>query len=316
MTVHRETYDAFHARYISALDWMASLGLSLSSRRTQHYESVIDYWRKFYSTAPEHEVSTEFPSFVTSVFEMHDFIAVWETLHKKSKEELASIITKLQAATAGPIASSTETAQSNHARNTLFEAVVSARFHAPDRRLEAILDPPTDAAFNYEGRNILVECKRPMSLSKLEANVRDASSQLDKQFQKHSQDFTSGLVAIDFSKFLSPGDELFRATTELMLMRRLHKKMDWFILQNNRIWNRVYERRTDCILGTLLRFSFMCVSDADQLLIYTSQWGINPRDGLPSGRLAMLRQLAECMDQVLNQPNHAFNADAGKAGAG
>jgi len=162
----------------------------------------------------------------------------------------------------------------------------------------------------------LVECKRPMTLSKLEANVRDASSQLDKHFQEQSQVFRFGLVAIDFSKLLTPGDELFRATTGLMLMRRLHKKMDWFILHNNRIWNRIYERRSSNILGTLLRFSFMCVSEADQLLIYTSQWGVNPRDGLPSSEMNMLKQLSKCMDQVLNQPNHEFNADAGKAGAG
>jgi hypothetical protein len=43
------------------------------------------------------------------------------------------------------------------------------------------------------------------------------------------------------------------------------------------VWQKVYERRDRKVIGTIARFAFMSISEERNLLVHTTQWGVNPR---------------------------------------
>src|SRR5512139_2204973 len=198
-----ESYESILARYSSALKWMESIGVKLGPGRTSHYERTVKYWAEAYRTASGEEGKRVFPGFVSSMFEIHDFVNVYEAFKDIQPLELAGIIAKLQRAVTGPINAFEETPESTAARNFLFEAAVAARLHRPAKGATAILDAPSDTGVRFSGRKMWIECKRVTTENKIEANVRKASSQLDELLRKRVGSGHRGVVAIDVSKILN-----------------------------------------------------------------------------------------------------------------
>lgn len=72
--------------------------------------------------------------------------------------------------------------------------------------------------------------------------------------------------------------------------------MDKFIEENSNIWERVYSRRCRSIIGTIVRFSFMSVAEERNLLVTTSQWGLNPRQSVSDADERVLTNLVTKLD--------------------
>ena len=68
------SYDELATKYEEAIDWMESIGVKSVSSRTQHYLKTISYWKNNYKQAEAEEVEENFPDFVSSMYEIHDFI--------------------------------------------------------------------------------------------------------------------------------------------------------------------------------------------------------------------------------------------------
>ena len=95
---------------------MDTIGVNLGKGRTSHYDKVLGYWKDNYDTAPNEEAKTNLPDFISSIFEIHEFITVHESLKIIHLKKLSSIAIKLQKAVNGPIKSSDESAKSTAAR--------------------------------------------------------------------------------------------------------------------------------------------------------------------------------------------------------
>ena len=191
-----------------------------------------------------------------------------------------------------------ETSESTAARNFLFEATVAARAHRPDRGIEAILDAKSDTGIRINGKKIWVECKRVTTVDKIESNVRKASSQLENLLDREVGSGHRGIVALDISKILNWGDQIFVARNDSELLVSVDRQMDQFIEQYSQVWQRIYERRHKKIIGTIVSFSFMASSEARNLLVRTSQWGMNPRLGIAEGDKQIQRQLVTILVSV------------------
>ena len=131
MSIPTQSFETLSADYQKALCWMKGIGVNLTPGRTQHYAKIIDYWKTAYRTASEQEGKDIFQDFVSSAYEISDFIDIYNSLHLESPAELSHIADKLQKAVNGPINSAQETNKSTAARNYLFEVLVAARCHAP-----------------------------------------------------------------------------------------------------------------------------------------------------------------------------------------
>src|SRR5579859_5531229 len=295
MSIATESYESIFSQYSAALQWMHGLGIKMASGRTSHYGKVIGQWKDAYKSATANEGRDIFPDFVSSMFEIFDFVRIHEAFQNVAPAELASITEKLQKAVNGPINAANETPDSTAARNFLFEATVAARAHQPARGVEAILDANSDTGIRIKDKKIWVECKRITSLEKVESNVRKASSQLEVILAKELGAGHRGIVAIDVSKILNRGDKIFVARTDSELLASVDRIMGQFISQYSHIWERIYERRHKKVIGTFIRFAFMASSEARNVLVHASQGAVNPRLGIARSDEQLQRQLVTAL---------------------
>ncbi len=291
MKIATQSYGDKLQQYSDALNWMREIGVTLSSGRTQNYLNTVEYWKDNYLNASDSEAKEAFPDFVSSMFEIHDFIDIHKAFNGVSIDQLSHIVEKLQKGVKGPINSSEETPKSTVARNFLFEAVVAAKAHKPDKGVIAILDAKSDTGIKIDKRKLWVECKRITSADKIEANVKKASSQLEKTFKNQVGSGHRGIVALDVTKLINAGDQIYVANDDEQLQNSVDRMMDEFMKENSQIWEKIYKRRSKKIIGTILRFSFMATSESRNLLVYSSQWGLNPRIGISDNDESIQRLL-------------------------
>lgn len=293
-----ESYESILERYSSALKWMEDIGVRPGPGRTSHYERIVKHWTEAYRTASVEEGKQVFPGFVSSMFEIHDFVNVYEAFKDIEPSELGGIIVKLQKAVTGPINAYEETPRSTTARNFLFEAVVAARLHRPAKGAIAILDAPSDTGVRFSGQKLWIECKRLTTENKIEANVKKASSQLEGLLRKQVGSGHRGVVAIDVSKILNPGDQIYVSPNDGQLMRSVDGLMRSLIDRFSPVWERVYARRSKKVIGTIVSFTFMSTSEERSLLVHTSQWGLNPRHGVSQTDERLERELVSMLENA------------------
>lgn len=277
--IDSESYEGILESYMSALEWMQKIGVTLGAGRTSNYQSIVRYWAGSYRTASLEEGKRIFPSFVSSMLEIHDFVSVYKAFKDVPAAQLGSIVAKLNKAVNGPINLEQETPASATARNFIFEALVAARLHAPTQGASAILDAPSDTGVLFGGKKIWIECKRVTSEGKIEKNARKASSQLEEVFKKKTGSSHRGIVALDVSKILNPGDRIYVRENDVHLLQSIDRLMNDLIVRFAPVWQRVYETRDRKVIGTIIRFAFMSTSEERNLLVHTAQWGLNPRVG-------------------------------------
>lgn len=276
--IQSEPYEDILGSYTSALKWMQAIGVNLGKGRTSHYQDIVSYWAGAYRTASLEEGQRRFPSFVSSMLEIHDFVSVYKAFKNTPPANLGSIVAKLNKAVNGPINLGEETPTSSTARNFLFEALVAARLHAPAQGASAILDAASDTGVLFNGTRIWIECKRVTSEKKIEKNVRKASSQLEEAFKKRMGSGHRGIVALDVSKILNSVDRVYVRENDEHLLQSIDSLMNDLIERFAPVWQKIYARRDRKVIGTIVRFAFMSISEERGLLVHTTQWGLNPRE--------------------------------------
>jgi hypothetical protein len=104
---------------------------------------------------------------------------------------------KLQVALQGPELPADEDANSNHARNTMFELNIAGRLHRAGLDVEVGGD--ADLAFTCDGVRWFGECKRPYKVETIKRNLGEACRQL-KIHLSSSRLAARALVAISVSR--------------------------------------------------------------------------------------------------------------------
>ncbi|MCU7806299.1 MAG: hypothetical protein KZQ73_00275 [Candidatus Thiodiazotropha sp. (ex Semelilucina semeliformis)] len=230
------------------------------------------------------------------MFEVMDFIDIYNSLKNVPKDKLQSVASKLKKAVNGPINSRSETGASSTARNYLFEALVAARSHRPEKGIETIFNSMSDTGLKIINRKIWIECKRITSMEKLEANVRKACNQLESTLKRDTSTQSRGLVAIDFTKILHPGDKIYVKNNDAELLEGISSITNQMISQYSSEWEKVYLRKSNKIIGTFLRFSTMAVSEERNLLVRACEWAVIPRRNISASNENLLKQLASSMN--------------------
>ena len=295
MNIPTESFEAIFAQYSAAIAWMKGIGVNIGPGRTSHYEKIVGYWKDAHKTATAEEGRKIFPNFVSSMFEIYDFVSIYKAFKEVPNDQLTLLTKKLQKAVNGPVNAAEETPDSTTARNFLFEATVAARANRPDKGIAAILDAKSDTGISIDGKKIWVECKRITSTSKIESNARGASSQLEDILKKQVGSGHRGIVALDVSKILNSGDKIFVSDNDSALLSSVDQMMDKFITEFSPLWEKVYLRRSRKIIGTIVRFAFMSSSEARNILVHTQQWAINPRHGMSASDNEIQRRLVSSL---------------------
>lgn len=160
-----------------------------------------------------------------SLCESWEFVDALSVLRRLDPPGLLGVVA---AALDGPADLYLENDRCNVGRNRMFEITLAATFARAGISIEFGEHP--DIVAEFEGRKILVECKRPLGLTGLWYNLRKAGRQLreDVKLVEHRQACT--VVSICCSRALNPGDRLLVCDTEEavrpMLDRWVEREMD------------------------------------------------------------------------------------------
>ena len=294
--IQSKPYEDILGSYTSTLKWMQAIGVTLGRGRTSHYQDIISYWTGAYRTASLEEGQKRFPSFVSSMLEIHDFVSIYKAFKNTPPAKLGCIVAKLNKAVNGPINLGEEPPTSSTARNFLFEALVAARLHAPAQGASVILDAASDTGVLFNGTRIWIECKRVTSEKKIEKNVRKAASQLEESFKKRVGSGHRGIVALDVSKILNSVDRVYVRENDEHLLQSIDSLMNDLIERFAPVWQKIYTRRDRKVIGTIVRFAFMSISEERGLLVHTAQWGLNPREKTSKHNKKIQQELASSLN--------------------
>jgi hypothetical protein len=106
-----------------------------------------------------------------------------------------------------------------------------------------------DLSIRVEGRSVAVECKRPFSDAKLDANVRDASRQLIRRYTEHpAPEKARGIVSISISKMQNEGGRFLRVSMESELSPIVDGLFDKFVTRFQKVWEKIRDPRTVAVL--------------------------------------------------------------------
>ncbi len=120
----------------------------------------------------------------------------------------------------GPVDASLEDEASNLSRNFMFELVVAAM--VATARFRPTVGGVPDVDFKFEGRRVLIECKRVMSVNKVEERIRQAAKQLQAQV-KDTSDW--GLVAISITRTINSGGVIWEVASDSEMHPFLDSKL-------------------------------------------------------------------------------------------
>jgi hypothetical protein len=176
--MNRFSYRTHQQQFCAACDWLVALGVNLSLTR------IVEYTRLLGQIADYHEAERigdllddqgGAPLF-NAMFEASEFIHIHEGLGGHSDPELPRRLRKFVAG-AAMLTDETPSRNQNRPRNIGFELSFAAA--AAKSELPISLEPPADLWIRQEpASRVAVECKRPFTVRKIEANVSDGLHQL------------------------------------------------------------------------------------------------------------------------------------------
>lgn len=283
------SYEKFAQELNEATAWLQSLGIDYMRTRIGEYQKAISVLIEMYKNEDIERQKKEFVRIANAIFEAHDCIAIHKSLAGKYDNEIEEHIRLFSG---GPVQYRQEgTSASNRARNIAFELVVAARL--VDVKIPLDFRIRTDIAGRFDNRSILLECKRPQSNKKIEANVKDAFKQLERKYQNPIRTRYRGIIAIDISKLINPKFQLYIQQTEHDIESGLSGIVDDFIRSNERYWQLDRNSKT---IGVLIRLGVMgIIKEKNDLLTYCQQYGLTPINNSGHRNIQTAKALAQTL---------------------
>ncbi len=194
--------EEFLSDFDEMLDWLFDKGLGRQHRfcvyrrnleRLSRLEANADP-TTVYNKAVE---AGKLNEILTTFVETYPFVQALKTLRKANIQVPAEL---LKRAISGPSDAAKETTTSNTGRNATFELLVAGGL-ARDGLFPTLSLTNPDIQFEFEGRSMLVECKRLLSPSRVINTISEAAKQLRRccnQDDNKGRE-SRGFVAIDIS---------------------------------------------------------------------------------------------------------------------
>lgn len=148
----------------------------------------------------EVEKAGKMTEILTSYVEGIEFVDALKCLREKQVVIPDALLKKVLA---GPPDAVRENHTSNEGRNAMFELLMGSMAARQDL-LPILGQANPDVEFRFEGRRVLMECKRVLSANKVLANIKQAAKQLEKCVDAKAADV--GVVAISISRLAHQGD--------------------------------------------------------------------------------------------------------------
>jgi hypothetical protein len=192
----------------SAIEWLKQLGISKVNRIRQYHANLaliveadeagsLDRLREKMGLEKLREV-------LWTWVDSFEFVDVFKSLKDMEPAEVLPVLTR---AIGGPADAYAEMAKnsSNAPRNFMFELVLAARMARAGLKPQ-VQEP--DVFVHMDEWRLLIQCKRPMSISGIQGNIVSAGRQLRRDLDNDRDRNLIGVVALSVSKVFNPGDKI------------------------------------------------------------------------------------------------------------
>lgn len=176
-----------------AIAWVDSLGLRASVSRLRSYARILDNLGRMGFRA-----GADLPNVLPALHEVFEFLEIWEAFRSEPPSELLTSKLRLMIGGAPNLRDELAVASKNVARNTSFELVCAA--HAKLQGLRPTLRADVDFQFMYNGKPVLVECKRIFTEGMAPRRIEEGFAQLSAA----RQDGDATMLLVDLRKMVNP----------------------------------------------------------------------------------------------------------------
>jgi len=199
----------------------------------------------------------------------------------------------------GPELPTAEDDASSQARNLLFELNLASKlWHAG---LKPELGEHPDISCVVEGKLLLIECKRPVSVRGAKERITKARKQLQAEIKKRPVG-ARGVIALSMSKILNRGDKVYAYDTEAEGRDGLHRHL----LDRTERFSGSWQKLPNDIVGVVFHVITTAVDRTTNMYISAQHTNIHPlaREG------SLDRQVFRAFGRALED---LWNADPGRA---
>lgn len=246
------TYEDLVSSLDGAIAWLESLEIEIGPTRVGKYRQRLAEILELQTSLDLAQASAHFRQYVNALFALHELALVHRTLGSGLHNPF--VRERVRTSAGGPLFYTDEMPSnaSNRARNVEFELLLAGHLVAGGLTLRD--NSRADIAVDVDDRIVIVECKRPQSVSGLRRAVSDAKKQLQRSYQSLDGRNCRGVVAIDVTKLLNPSFQLVRRPRYEDVPELMEQQLSNFIDEHTGSWRRLFYRKT---LALILRLSLM-----------------------------------------------------------
>lgn len=193
----------------------------------------------------------------TALSEASQFRIVYKKFGHVSRNKLRQ--RTIRQITSGPFHNWDEESDggSIHGRNFLFELETAALLAVPGIKVIGF----NDVDFRFSKKTFNVQCKRPQSEARIEANVEKAINQIKKQIGYSRKKY--GIIAINIDKLAGIESLYFETSDHLRFAEELQQLGSQFIDRHRHLWqHQLYDR----LLGVAVFVHGLCIYQNDTIV--------------------------------------------------
>src|SRR6202049_3213552 len=205
--IRRFSYSDQKSRFAAACEWLKTLGLNIGSSRMATYASDLEEIDHYFRNGKIKELTARsgHARLLNSLVEATELMDIHEGL--SMIQPSSGLIARLEIFLCGPEMLVDEKSPANVARSIGFELLIAALAAAAG--LPVSFDSAADVLIPVNPNSVGIECKRPLSHSKMPQRIREGIKQLN-EFYKANQ-MRRGILALSVSKAENDGSLLLPA---------------------------------------------------------------------------------------------------------
>lgn len=211
-------------------------------------------------------------------------IAEFEFIRQHLTPEIdRDLPSKLATAASGPELTRAENPKrsTNRPRNILFELTIAATLVSAGFTLEPAGD--CDLRTSFEGRPVLIECKRPQWSNNVERAIKDGMGQLQKRLATGPAG-RFGILALCVSKVLTAGTHVIRVPTREDIRSEILSAENNFVRRHGLVWIR---KAPPNVIAVIIHIGAVGIAQNQDQLYTGKQYVVHPIEGRPETEIAL-----------------------------
>ncbi len=269
-----------------ATTWLADMGYDYAKTRVGNYSKHLIEIAEYNKSGEMGKLLSKGNYFelITSLYEAQELVRIYQVFHAYDD---SSLFKKLGYFIKGPRSYVDEnpSTSSNLARNTAFELSLAAEMASAGFKI--VITEDYDIGFEVDGKQIIIECKRPQVDHQVNGNIKGALRQLNSRYTDKKQ---RGLIALSIDRIINPDFKSLNVDFPEQLGERLSDIADSFIESNMRKWQYPQDTRT---IGAIIQYGGPSIIKSEKLLTVFSNIIISNVINRPEEDRQLLKMLLE-----------------------